>query len=379
MSVSDSLTVGRVLALLDRFAERVAIAAEFFAEDLPDYRDSIAGRWFTNGGWTEGFWPGLLWRLYEHARSECLAGHARRATRLVATRHANTDDHDLGFLFGPSCVLEHELTGDEEMLPHALAAAERLSARYLPGGSYIPAHGPAHGPQAGFAIIDTMMNLPLLLWAARRTGRNTFEDVAIETARTIAREHVRPDGSSCQVLWLDPATGRTLRRDAIMAVSTDSCWARGQAWGVHGFARMYRECGYKEFASVAARMADYFLSRVPEDGIVFHDLDDPDALRVPKDTSAQTVAAGGLLLLAESFVDSRRARWCGAAERLLRPLLERCLVEDEPSATAPRGLLGQGCKSLRKNQGVVSEIVFGDFYLVETLQRWLTVTAERVE
>lgn len=369
--MTPSLSARAVQAFLDQGRERMLAAAPFFGDDLPDYYDVATGRWFVNGFWTEGFWPGLLWLLYSHSGDARIAEAAWRAARRVVRVKADMDDHDLGFLFEPACVLVHETTGSEELLPAALAAAERLAARYLPAGRYIPAHGPVDGPKAGFAIIDTVMNLPLLLWATRRTGEERLARVAVETARTIAREHVRPDGSSCQVLWLDPATGRTLRRDAIMAASVDSCWARGQAWGVHGFARMHQDTGLEEFGRVAARMADYFLARVPSDGVVFHDLDDPAAPAVPKDTSAQAIAAGGLLRLAESAGGAERERWCSEAERLLAALLEGYQVKTDPGAVPPRGLLTGGCKSLRKQQGVVSDIVFGDYYLVEALQRWL--------
>lgn len=368
----SALASSCVRSVLADFVGQTRRTAAAFAPDLiPDYFDVAANRWFVNGGWTEGFWPGLLWRLSAHAGDKRLAEQARRATREVVRVKAETDDHDLGFLFEPSCVLECELTGDGTLQMPALAAARRLAARYRSDGRYIPAHGPITGPRAGFAIIDTLMNLPLLLWASRTAGEQRLADIAVETARTIAREHVRPDGSSCQVLWLDPASGRTLRREAVMAASVDSTWARGQAWGIHGFARLYQDTGFDEFARIAARMAVYFLARVPSDGVVFHDLDDPAAPAVPKDTSAQVIAAGGLLRLAECIPGADGDRWRSEAEHLLAPLLPRYLTKADPGTIPPRGLLTGACKSLRKGQGVVSDIVFGDYYLVEALLAWL--------
>lgn len=163
-----------------------------------------------------------------------------------------------------------------------------------------------------------------------------------------------------------------------MAATVDSCWARGQAWGVHGFARMAQLLRHPEFQAVSETMADYFLSRLPEDGLVFHDLDDPARPAVPRDTSAQAIAAVGMLILAEMGAGPDRQRWCAAAERLVVPLLKQCLVETGPVAHPPRGLLGQACKSLRKQQGIVCEMVFADYYLVEALQRWRRLNAPAV-
>ncbi|MFO1448869.1 MAG: glycoside hydrolase family 88 protein [Opitutaceae bacterium] len=376
--MKTELTVPAVHELLHAYGRRVERAADFFGADIPDYLETPTGPWKVNGGWTEGFWPGLLWRLQAETGSERLKGHAHRTTCQVAARHAETDDHDLGFVFLTSCVLEHELTGEAARLPAALAAAKRLAARYRGDGRYIPAHGPIDGPEAGFAIIDTVMNLPLLNWAAELTGQEELAAIAKNTAATIAREHVRANGSSCQVLRLDPATGRTLRREAVMAATVDSCWARGQAWGVHGFARMAQLLRHPEFQAVSETMADYFLSRLPEDGLVFHDLDDPARPAVPRDTSAQAIAAVGMLILAEMGAGPDRQRWCAAAERLVVPMLKQCLVETGPVAHPPRGLLGQACKSLRKQQGIVCEMVFADYYLVEALQRWRRLNAPAV-
>jgi unsaturated chondroitin disaccharide hydrolase len=367
---ADTLRPGAVRAVLDAFVPRAIAAADYFGDAIPDYYDVASAKWHVDGFWTEGFWPGLLWWLYAHSGEPRLRAHAARTGRLVARRKAGMDDHDLGFLFHPSCVLEYEMTGSEEMLPAAIAAAQRLARRFSPTGRFISAHGPLDGPRAGFAIIDTVMNLRLLLWAAQRTGDTTLADVARETAATIARAHVRPDGSSCQVLWFDPVNGRVLRREAVMAVSEDSCWARGQAWGVHGFARVGAMTRDPFFQDVARRMAAYFVSRVPPDGVVFHDLDDPAAPAVPKDTSAQAIATGGLLTLAEVSAGQERARWLAAAGRLLAPLLARHLVPADPRTIPPRGFLSHGCKSLRKNQGLVSELVFGDYYFVAALIRW---------
>lgn len=351
-------------------AERMARNVSFFGDRIPDYRDEASGTWMFDGYWTEGFWPGLLWLLHAHAGNASLADAARRATRRVAEVKAEVDDHDLGFLFYPSCVLEYEVSGSTAMLPAAVRAATRLAARYRADGRYIPAHGPIDGPNAGFAIIDTAMNLQLLYWAATFTREPRLAEIATAVARTIVREHVRADGSTCQVLWLDPATGLTQRREAVMAATVDSCWARGQAWGIHGLAQVFQATRLREFRDAAEHMANYFLSRLPTDGVVFHDLDDPAAPHVPKDSSAQAIAAGGMLILAATSDHAEdAARWRDNAERLLLPLLNTCLVSTGSGPFC--GLMTRACKSLRKNQGVVSEIVFGDYYLVEALRMYL--------
>ena len=40
--------------------------------------------------------------------------------------------------------------------------------------------------------------------------------------------------------------------------STNSTWARGQAWGIYGFTMAYRYTGSTAFLSTAEKLANYF-------------------------------------------------------------------------------------------------------------------------
>ncbi len=101
-----------------------------------------------------------------------------------------------------------------EMTVSALSAAERLSDRFNPNGRYIRAHGKLSDPRrAGYAIIDTVMNLRLLFWAGRFTGAKSYYDIGRDTAETIAREYIRGDGSWYQDVWFDPETGDVVKKD----------------------------------------------------------------------------------------------------------------------------------------------------------------------
>jgi len=81
------------------------------------------------------------------------------------------------------------------------------------------------------------------------------------------------------------------------------------------------------------------------------------------------------LTLAEGSAGAERARWLAAAEKLLGALVERHALRIDSPPAIPRGFLTHGCKSLRKNQGLVSELTFGDYYFVEALIRWLAIRA----
>jgi unsaturated chondroitin disaccharide hydrolase len=369
------LTIRRAHEILQGWTEQVAANVAAWGDDFPDYYDPRQGKWALNGGWTEGFWTGILWWLYAYTRDERFKVWARYYTRLLARRKADLSDHDLGFLFYHSCVLEAHIAGDDEMIAPALSAARRLAARFNPRGRFIRAHGVlTERERAGYAIIDTIMNLRLLFWAYRLTREEAFHEIARQTALTIAREYVRLDGSTYQVVWFNPDTGEVERKATLQGYSEASCWSRGQAWGIYGFGQVYKFTGEPIFKEKAVLLARYFLDRLPEDGVVYYDFNDPAIPNVPKDTSAQAVAAAGLLALSELAAGAERAEYRAQAERLLAPLLcADYLVEKTPGQTAPRGFLRGGCYFLARDRGVGGELVFGDYYLLESLMRYLSV------
>ena len=63
-------------------------------------------------------------------------------------------------------------------------------------------------------------------------------------------------------------------------------WARGQAWAIYGYTMVYRETGEVRFLNFARKVADAYLSRLPEDLIPYWDFDAPDlSSGEPKDAS----------------------------------------------------------------------------------------------
>jgi len=91
------------------------------------------------------------------------------------------------------------------------------------------------------------MNLDLLFWAGKETGDARYAEIATAHARTTLTYHLRPDGSTSHVCDFDPETGAFLKQDTHQGLSATSCWSRGQAWGVYGFADCYRATGDPAF------------------------------------------------------------------------------------------------------------------------------------
>jgi len=321
------------------------------------------------GYWVTGFWVGLLWLAYAHTSDEAFGTAARDWADRLAWLRESTGTHDLGFIFYLSHVLGARLTEDESLLENAVQAADTLTRRYNPKGEYLQAWGSIDGPanERGRTNIDVMMNLALLFWASEHTGDVRFARVAARHARTCRLVLVRPDNSSVHVADFDPETGAFLKQATYQGLSADSCWSRGQAWALYGFADAYRRTGDKAFRAVAQRLAEYTLAKAPEDLVPYWDYDSPDLPNTYRDSSAAAVFASGLLELAACESDAEAAyRWRQAAEDIMVSLWENY----SSRGTNIPAILLHGTRSVPHGKADQA-LIYGDYYFVEALTKLL--------
>lgn len=81
------------------------------------------------------------------------------------------------------------------------------------------------------------------------------------------RTLIRPDNSTFHVVNFDQSSGKIKARMTNQGYSDDSCWSRGQAWGILGFAKAYHWTRREEFRDAADRLAEYFMNHLPADGV----------------------------------------------------------------------------------------------------------------
>ncbi len=301
----------------------------------PFFTDS-AGAWTTTGpgAWSSGFLAGSLWLQYRHTGRTQWIRRAEAAQAGLESQKKRTSTSDLGFMLLDSFGQGYRLTGDGRYRRILLRAADSLVRRYDPTVGCIRSWGTASGFRV---IVDTMMNLELLFWAADHGGGGALYDMAVNHALRTRENSVRPDGSTYQVVDYDPATGNVLERGTHAGYDAESTWSRGQAWAIYGFAIAFRETGDRRFLGTARRTADFYLAHLPADGAPYWDFGAPGIPFEPKDSSAAAVAASGLLLLA------RLARPYARCRRLSRHRARRTTQSFNMERTpSPRGTRTQG-------------------------------------
>lgn len=328
------------------------------------------GEWETlsPGSWTSGFYPGVLWYLYDYTGEPEMLALAKKWTAGLEVQSLDTGTHDVGFQIMCSFGNGYRLTGDEQYKSVILQAARSLATRYDPkvgatkSWDFVRPSAPWQYP----VIIDNMMNLELLFWASKNGGEGQLYDMAVQHALTTRQHHVRPDGSTYHVADFDPGSGAFVRGMTWQGYADESTWARGQAWGLYGFTMAYRETLDERFLDTAQSLAKFFLDHLPEDHVPYWDFRAPDLPDEERDASAGAIAASGLLELSGFVSLEDGARYRKRAEAILNELGSVRYVTKGSSSSA---ILFHSVGSRPRGSEVDVPIIYGDYYYVEALLR----------
>lgn len=343
--------------------------------------------------WTQSFFTGMAYWSYKVTKDE----------KYLKWLYSFIDDyykkvfetsfetmHDLGFLYSPYAAAIYKLTGDPNMKKIGVKAADELAKRFIPNGGYIRAWGRMDNniPQyvdaklsqdgffqgsKGLAIIDCMMNLPLLFWAGEVTGHPYYTKIATAHADTTLKYFLRDDYSVCHAYRFNEETGDAIGEENYCGFSKGSHWARGTAWAIYGFAIAYSYTKNKEYLDTAIKLTKRFIDECEEDGIPVWDFRLPDNTpaiqcgnikpywditkkentKYNRDTSAAAIVICGIYEILKHNTDEQLIK---AANKMLNTLCEN--YYDDSMET--NGLL-------KCQNGNMTYTSFGDYYLMEAL------------
>lgn len=315
--------------------------------------------------WTNGFWPGLLWLAYRSSGDELFKDIAVKCEEnLDEVLHGfvNTD-HDLGFMWSLSAVADYKLTKNEQSKIRGLIAASYLMSRFNLKGNYIRAWN--NPDRAGYAIIDCLMNLPLLYWASKEIGDNRYRCIAEAHTQTVLREFLRPDGSVNHIVDFDPETGEVRGIPQGQGFSPESAWARGTSWAIYGLALGYRYTKNEEYLQKAKNTAHFFMANLPEDYVCYWDFRVDITDKTPRDTSAAACAVSGMLELAHILGGVEGRLYYDCAVKILKSLTENYsnLENDKQS------LLNCGTGNFPQKNNINVGLIYGDYFYLEAIQK----------
>jgi len=338
---------------------------------LPRTFDSASRKVLTTNSrsWISGFFPGTLWFLYEYSKDPALKQAAETRTALIANQQFYTGTHDLGFMLYCSYGNAYRITGDAADKQVLLNAAHSLSTRFNDTVGCIKSWD--HGSWTYPVIIDNMMNLELLCWAAKAAPDKRYLHIAETHANTTMKNHFRPDYSSFHVVDYDPHTGKVLAKKTAQGYADGSAWARGQSWGLYGYTMMYRETKDPKYLAQAQHIASFILHNphLPKDMIPYWDYDAPNIPQADRDVSAAAIMASAFLELSTFTKNKGDAKtYRNAAEKILVSL-------SSPAYRSKSGanggfLLMHSVGNLPGHSEIDVPLSYADYYFVEALLRY---------
>lgn len=323
--------------------------------------------------WTSGFFPGVLWLMYDLTGDNFWQLKAREHTAQIENQKYNNRTHDVGFMIYCSAGQGYRLTGDEHYRDVVVQAANSLITRYSETVGAIRSwdldNWEAARERWDYAvIIDNMMNLELLFRATEITGDSKYHQIAESHAWTTLKNHFREDNSSYHVVDYDANTGNIRNLNTHQGAFHESAWARGQAWGLYGFTMAYRFTSHPEFLEQAKKIADFILNHpnLPDDMVPYWDFDAPNIPNEVRDVSSAAIIASGLYEL--STKTSERSNYY---KETADKILESIKLKYRSGPGENRGFLLDNSTGNNTPGGyeIDTPIIYADYYYLEALLR----------
>lgn len=320
--------------------------------------------------WCSGFYPDSLWYIYEYTQDPSIKLLAEKNTLKLDSIQYVTHDHDVGFQLNCSYGNGYRLTNNEAYAKVLCQGAKSLSTRFNPqvgvirSWDFVPKSKDWKYP----VIIDNMMNLELLMFAASKLGNDTLRHIACTHANTTLKNHFRNDYTSYHLVDYDSDNGQVRSKQTVQGYSDESAWSRGQAWALYGYTMMYRTTGEKKYLQQAENIGRMLVSHLSNDCIPYWDLNTPENNKY-HDASAGAIMASAFIELSTFANDCNdRKAFVLMAEKQLRTLASPIYLA-EPGTNC-NFILKHSVGNLPGNSEVDVPLSYADYYFLEALLRY---------
>ncbi|MCU0341442.1 MAG: glycoside hydrolase family 88 protein [Spirosomaceae bacterium] len=322
--------------------------------------------------WCSGFFGGSLWYIFEHTQAPQWKEAAHKWTMAVEKEQFNTGTHDLGFMLYCPFGNGYRLTQNETYKNIMLTGAKSLATRFDPKVGLIKSWNSFKGGYTYPVIIDNMMNLEFLFWAAKTSGNKDLYNLSVTHADNTIKHHYRPDFSSYHVICYGP-NGEVLAKKTHQGAADDSPWARGQSWGLYGYIVMYRETKDQKYLDLARNIADFLLNHpnLPADKVPYWDYSKPGEER---DASAGAIMASALLELS-TYGGKNAKRYYNDGVTILGSLSQAPYKAELGKNN--HFILQHSVGHKPGNSEIDVPLVYADYYYLEGLLRYETLKKKK--
>lgn len=372
------------------------------------------------GGWAPGFFPGILWRLYELSGESFFKTNAENWTVRIELRQDNGGS-DLGSNTFSAFYPQYRVNGDENSKQVLLEGAELIASSWHTRAGVLGYNRKADtdGKDYWHVFIDHMPNLEMIFWGAENNPDSTvgdeWYDKGVSHALKMGEHMVNPkiygtnpveyrEGTG-QRGYFDHTTGAFMFCEAKQGWNHESTWSRGQSWAMYGFASAYEYTKNETILESAKTTIDYFINHlpanlpgdrnIPGDYVPQWDFDyttqrdNTETLIYPdteRDTSAGAMGLAAILKLIKVLPvdDPDRIRYWQAACQIMESMTSTDYLS-EGSTPKTEAVLLHGCYHHYDCYSPGSKassdlgLIWGDYFFVLALQYYKELADEMNE
>ena len=328
----------------------------------------------SNNNWTCGMYTGSYLMAYQLTGDEWFANVVKEHVESYITREANKvgmDDHDVGFVFMPSCVGAYKILGIESAREAALRAVEYYyGTSYSQEGKFIIRSYKSWSSGGGCrTMIDSLMNASLLFWAGKEINNESYFNAGRDHNITTKNLILRDDGSTYHHYQFDPLTSKPLYGLTWQGYSDESCWSRGHSWGIYGFSIAFSYTKNVYLKEAQRDVTYYMLNHLPEDLIPYWDYTFVSGYE-PRDSSAAVIAVCGMLDMASMLPkdSAQRLVYESAAAQIMEAVIDKCTSD---IGIEYDGLIHSVTHGKPQNLAVGECAPYADYFYLEALSRFL--------
>ena len=317
--------------------------------------------------WRSGFYPGILWQMYQLTYDEFWLNKAIENT-LPLSPVQSYSKHDLGFMINNSFGKGYDIINDPSYKDVLVNSAKTLISRYNSIVGCIKSWNSSKKWKYP-VIIDNMMNLELLFRATELSGDSIYWKIACNHANKTIENHFRDNGSSFHVVDYDSITGSVIQKKTSQGYSDESYWTRGQAWALYGFTMCYRYTRSEKYLNQAKKIANFLIGlQYAEDYVPYWDMLSPDIPNTPRDVSAAVIMASAFIELSEYCKDSFGQVLFEKAKQII--LSVHSSYENRMGCDGGF-LLNHSVGSFPTGNEIDVPIIYADYYYLEAVLRLL--------
>ena len=327
-----------------------------------------------NKHWECGMYTGCFWLAYEITGNKFFKEVAESQLPTYGRRideKIGMDDHDVGFVFTPSCIAAYKLTGNEVAKNYAISAAKYFhDVSYSKKGKFIIRSYRSWDSGSGCrTMMDSLMNAPLLFWASKETGIEEYWQSACDHVKTTEKLLIRADGSSYHHYQFDPETAGPIKGLTFQGHADESCWSRGHAWGVYGFPIAYSYCKEDYLVDLHRDITYFMLNHLPENYVPYWDYDFVCGDE-PRDASAGLISVCGMKEMASMLNDAapQKAIYENASAHILESVIDNYTGD---IGKEHDGLVHHVSHAIPFGAGIDECAIYGDYFYLEALARYI--------